>query len=505
MSKKIILNDNEVVFNEDVSAAQDWRSRDLNRALEGMFGATFLAGSVTAGSITAGAILTGLSVNGSTTNLSVSVAPGLGVFSFGGDTTLNNRYRLASAETSVSLPLPFPHATLYRWDLIEVSAEEVTATETRQVLTTIGPTRALVPTVVPKTVSSNLKFRVRAGTADTLAAARLPALQPDAAWLPLAGILVSPGDLTANGNRILDLRKMFSYCSPGRSFVQNDIRDGFEKDVSMSSNGVMINAAQNWVHMGNYRSPLGAAPYQSAANRPQIDPNTDKPSSLVLQVDRWYYVYAYRPTLNCGHTSMVLTGVAPVATDTDERGRPSTSFDLPVPWPAADASAPAMYMGAVRLYDNGGTFYPLPFRKSGGYTALAYQSEAGYSGASSEGKLHGGGGDLIAPGDVIATTVNPDGDSLEAVPPHSRLVRLSFQFENAVTSASSLSFSVRADMTPAFIVYRVADVDPDHMVTAEVDVPVDGGFSVSFLCTGSTPTDIGAFRGWVQGFYEEMP
>jgi hypothetical protein len=505
MSKKIILNDNEVVFNEDVSSAQDWRSRDLNRALEAMFNATFLAGSATPGTITAGAIVSGLIVNGSTTNLSVNITPGLGLFSFGGDTTQNNRYRLASSETTVNLPLPFPSPTLYRWDVIEVSAEEITETETRQVLTSIGPTRTLVPTVVPKIVSSNLKFRVRAGSADTLANARLPALQPDPAWLPIAGILVSPADLVASDNKLLDLRKMFSYCSPARSFVQNDIRDGFDKQVSMSSDGAMVSAAQNWVHMGNYRSPIGATPQQSTINRPQLNPNVDKPASLALAVNQWYYIYAYRPTLNCGYTAMVLTNVAPISNDTDDRGKPSGTFDLPVPWPTTDASAPAMYMGAIRLYDNGGTFYPLPFRKSGGYTAISYNAEAGYSGADTQGKIHNAGGSLIGPGITATETINPDGDGLEAVPPHSRLVRLTLQFENVSTSATSLSFNVRSDMSPAFIVYRVADIDPDHMVTAELDVPVSSNFSVSFICSGSTPTDVGAFRGWVEGFYEEMP
>ncbi len=504
MSKKIILNDNEVVFNEDVSAAQDWRSQDLNRALEAMFGATFLAGSGVAGQITAGAILTGLLVNGSATNLSLDITPGMGIFSFGGDLTFNNRYRLASLTSSTNVTLPLPHSSLYRWDLLEVSAEEITATETRQVLTAIGPTRALVPTVVPKTVSSNLKFRIRSGTPAALDSARLPALQPDPAWLPVCGILITPGDLTASGNKILDLRKLFSYCSPGRSFIQNDNQDGFDKPIAMSSNGATISVAQNWVRMGGYHSPIGATTQQSTINRPQINPNTDKPASLTLQVNRWYYIYAYRPTRNCGHTSMVLTNVAPISDDSDDRGRPSSSFDLPVPWPTTDASAPALYMGAVRLYDNSGTMTPLPFRKSGGYTALAFESSAGLSGASTQGKIHNAGGSLITPGTDITRTINPDGDSLEAVPPHCRLVRLSLQFENVSTSAGPMNFTFRSDMSVPFNVYRVSEVDPDHMVTAEVDVPVDSSFSVTFICTG-TGGDTGAVRGWVQGFYEEMP
>jgi len=504
MVKKIILNDNEVVFNEDVSDAQDWRSQDLNSALEAMFNGSFRGGPSSVGTVFAGSILSGLLIGTSLTNLNITVSSGLGIFAFGGgDTSRNNRYRLASVDGDTTLTLPVAHTTLHRWDLIEVSAEEVTATETRQVLTNIGPTRTLVPTVVPKTVSSNLKLRIRSGVPDSLANARLPTLQPDQAWLPVAAIRVTPSAVISAGFQVLDLRKMFEFCSPPRPTNTN--KDGFRSAVSMSSNGQMVTATANWVHMGQYCSPLGTTPQQASLGRPQINVNVDKPASLVLQVNRWYYIYAYRPNLNCGFSAMVLTSVPPDATDNHTRGKPSAALDLPVPWPVSDPNAVAMYMGAVRLYDNGGTFFPLPFRKAGGYTALAYTSEAGYAGAATQGKIHPAGGALIAPSTTQTDTINPDGDGFEAVPPHSRLVKVNFQFENISTSVSSLGFAVRANLTPPFVLYGVTEIDPDHMVTTGLDVPVDSTFSISIICSGSTPTDVGAWRGWVQGYYEEMP
>lgn len=504
MTKKVILNDNEVVFNEDVSAAQDWRSQDLNSSLEAIFQGTYKSGPSTPLAVVAGAVLSGLLLDTSTLNLTVTVSGGLAVFGFGGgDVSMVNRFRLASSD-STSLVLPVAHVTLHRWDVIEVSAEEITTTETRQVLTSLGPVRRLVNTVVPKFVSSNLKLRVRSGTPDVLDAARLPALQPDQAWLPVAAIRVAPGALTTSGLQILDLRKQFSFCSPPTPTNLN--RDGFRSPVAMSSNGQMISAAPNWVHMGQYFSPLGTSVKQNALNRPQINVNVDKPSSLSLQFNRWYYIYAYRPHINCGYSSMVLSSVPPDATDAYTRGRPSGSFELPVPWPATEPSAVAMYMGAVRLYTTGGVFYPLPFRKAGGYTALAYNAEAGYDGANTQGKIHSGTATIISPGATQTRTVNPDGDGLEAVPPHSRLVRVSLILENSDASATPLNYSLRTNTIPhPFILYRVLDVDPDHMADFEVDVPLDSNMSFSLICTGDTPGDEGIWRGFVRGFFEEMP
>jgi hypothetical protein len=151
MSKKIILNDKEVVFNEDVSAAQDWRSRDLNRLLEAMRYGTFENGPVISGSVVGSCAISGLELVRSGTNLDVIIGPGCGLFGFGGtDSDFENNYQISSLEDPVTLSLPVSVAGQYRYDLIEMSAEQVTTTEIRQVLRPLGPTQVLQNTVVPK-------------------------------------------------------------------------------------------------------------------------------------------------------------------------------------------------------------------------------------------------------------------------------------------------------------------------------------------------------------------
>jgi len=504
MVKKIVLNDNEVVWNEDVSAAQDWRSQDLNSALEARFQASFRSGSATPGIVTSGAILSGLTVTGSTTNLSVTVSGGLAIFGFGGgDVSYDNRFRLASldADTVVSLLASSP--TLHRWDIIEVSAEEVTSTETRSVLTSIGPTRRLIDTTVNKVISSNLRVRVRSGVAAALTAARLPALQPNPAWLPIAAVRIAPGVLIAStGTQIIDLRKFLDYCSPARN--SPSIRDGFQSSLTLSSSDRYVYASHAWVNVGGYCGPLNTTPFQNTVNRPILDVNTDKPASLALSANQWYYLYAYRPTLNCGYTSLVLTAVPPDSSISNNQGRPSAPFELPVPWPATDASAPSLYLGAVRLYTTAGVFYPLPFRKMGNYTALAYRSSGAFTGATTQGQIHSGGGSFVTPGTPVTRTINPDGDGFNVVPPHTKLVRVSWQLENVAISVDPMQFDIVTDLPHPFYLYRTQNLDPDVRAYVELDVPTDDNFSYTVIATG-TVTDQGVFRGWVQGFYEDMP
>lgn len=507
--KRVKLYDREVATNEDAQLGLDLRSLDLNASLEAAFLGSFGGGPTASSSVRAGAILSGLMVTGSTTGLSVNVSSGLAVFGFGTTDSAQNRYRLGSLDASSSLSLPVSDPAFYRWDLIEVSAEEVVTTEVRQVLS-VGPRRGLVNTPLEKFVTTGLRVRVRPGKPESLADARLPALQPDAAWLPIAAVRVTPGALTLSGALIFDLRKLLHYCSPTRRVLASGgIRfegglGGFDSPVSVSSSERYVNVAPVWARLGNYCSPLGPTPGSLITEAPRLDVNSDKPVGLSLAEDTWYYVYAYRPHVSCGFSALVLSSVPPLVTNSYDRGIPSSSLELPTPWALSDVTLAAQYVGAVRLYNNSGTYYPLPFVKVGGFTSLTYESAGLFVGANTQGKIHAGARNLVGPGSPITRNITPDGDGLPSVPPHAKRVRLSFHLENLITSSNPLDFLITSSSTPPFVVYRAYGISPGYSVSPEVDCPTESSFALSIAVAGSVPDQAGV-RGWVRGFYEDLP
>ena len=236
MTKKYILNDNEVATNEDVQSNDEWNSQTLYRIVEAIQSGTFTSSS--GSPVVPGSILAGFDLVPSTTNLSYTVRPGSGFFSFPTvDPLVNGTTQMASLESDYVLSLPVASVAEYRWDLVEVSATKTVSSSLRGVVG--GGSSAPVPTLVPKLEENQLSFRVRSGPPNaSRSLARIPDLDLSNEWIPLAAIEVSPSALTANTLQVLDLRKKFSrirhqeipssgrnYCSGFASFDEEVVID----------------------------------------------------------------------------------------------------------------------------------------------------------------------------------------------------------------------------------------------------------------------------------------
>lgn len=504
MSKKIIFNDNELVTNEDVEQGIDWRGRDLYRWLEGFLQNTFGSDPGT-GMIEGGAIISGLEMTLSPTNLDVTITPGSALMAIGGeDVAFTNSFQMGSSESDVVLSLPVADAALFRWDLIECSVSQVVTRESRQVLST-GPLRTLSPTDVDKLQENVLQFRVRSGSPDTSTNAMLPFLGPDPAWIPLFAVRVDPGRVTlltgvgaTQNAQTFDLRKLLSRARP-----DSGLAHGFQYPVTLSITAGLISSHRNWVQTKNYNSPVGVGHYiditagrsgPPVPTRPLANVNTDKAAFLTLAVDRWYYIYAFRPHNNSGYTSMFLSDIVPnTATGSPTGGAAALALALPAPF--KPDVAPSQYMGAVRLVQSGALFLPRGFRQNSGYVSMGTISRTGLAGAVFNSEILSGG---VPTG---STTVNLIGaDSVLTVPPHCRMARIAFDMTGGVAGSGITFFS-----------YEDYAMYTTSLVTGEkeqiiLDVPLDFSSSgVKEFGIEVTGSALALVRAYVLGYYEEMP
>ena len=499
MSKKIILNDNEVVFNEDVEAAQNWRQRDFNRVLEAMWRGTFGQGPLIAGTVVGAAIVSGLDLIKSATNLTVLITPGTALFGFGGtDTAFDNIYQLATSEATVTLALNVAHPTLYRWDIIEVSAEKIVTTETRKVLTALGPTRRLVDTVVPKVEENRLKFRVR--PSDSYLApllAKMQPLQPDPAWLPLFAIFIPPAALTAAPSVQHDLRLWLRNFDTTNfaSQAMNGWRSppSLFKDDPGSGGGNRVLTPQNAVTISGYTAPVGFNSLGTNPTRLGININVERPTGLTYVVDRWYYLYAVRPHLNCGFVALTLSDLAPPVNTGIPNGT-RIGLPLPPPWPA-EPTAPGYYLGAIRLFDaGGGNFNIHDFVKAGNYVSFpGYQEPLNPPGAAATSRFLL---ELAASG-LSTRTINPGTDGPDVVPPHVCLVKTLWYVE---TNVSDVTLTVFTQNGFVIIIQRVKANDTGYF-TVDIPLPFDGSTQYQFRINGGTAT----VEANILGYYEDLP
>jgi hypothetical protein len=503
MSKKVVFNSNEVVTNEDVQRALDWRARDLHRWLEAILG-TFGSDPGT-GVIEGGAIMSGLDMTFSSTNLDITLSPGSALLAIGGaDASVDNSFQTGTSESATVLSLPVADAALYRWDLVECSVSQVTTRESRQVLST-GPLRTLSPTDVDKFKENILQFRIRSGTPDAADVALLPFLQPDAAWLPLFAVRVEPGMVTLLGSggasnaQSFDLRKMLAR-------VRSDIElaNGFQSPVSMTSSGEEVESHRNWVQMGNYNSPVAGNFHINTVSglsglpvqvRPSVNVNTDKAAGVTLAVDTWYSIFAYRPHNNSGFTSMYLSDGRPNVVGAPI-GATATFRTVPsLPLPFRPDTAPTQYMGSVRLALSGSTFLPRHFRQNGGYVAIGSVSRLGFAGAVSNSEIFNSAAVIgLQTINLLAT-----GDGVLTVPPHCGMARVAFEFSgNPILTVSFSVFSF-----DDYLLYSV-NLAVDDKKQVVLDIPLDNSTSskeFKLELAGSASF----VRAYVLGYYEETP
>lgn len=487
MSKKIILNDNEVVFNEDVAQAQDWRQRDFNRFLESQRSGLFGHGPIIVGTV-ASATMSGLEIVRSAGDLTVIITPGTAIFGFGGtDTTVNNRYQLSSAEEPVNLTLTVADPLLTRWDLIEVSAQKVVSSEIRRVLSP-GPTRRLVPVLLPKVEENRLVFRVRSGTGALLGTALIPPLRPDLAWLPLYAVQVLPLSLIASTAVTYDLRLWLSNFSV--SGATSSFTDGWRSPPSAfleSPSVISVNA--NVVTMTGYSSPV-ASNQVGFNSLLSLDINRRRPPGIsAYVVDRWYYIYATRPHRNCGITTLSISESPPLPGSSPDGTR--FGISLSAPWPS-DSSSRSRYLCAVRLYEiGGGNFGIRDFVRVGNYVPLtSYLYPSGPPGAAHPNVIV----DSLTPSVILHSTRINLGIAL--VPPHTKLVRTSWYVK---ATGGTAYFAVLTSTN--FVLNEFQIVFGDTMCfTVDIPMPLDGSTEFKYR-VGVNQVSVKAL---VTGYYEDL-
>ena len=501
MSKKIVLNNNEVVTNEDVAEAQDLRARDLSRVLEGHLLSSLGSGPTTSLVIESGAVISGLSLTRSSSNMSVSISRGAALIGFGGASVENdNIYQLSSLEHPISLGIsPAPAVGQTRYDVIECSAVQITETAARQVLTSLGPTRRLVPTTVPKIVNNTLLIRVRSGVPASSSSATSPSLRPDPAWMPLYVVGVTGGALNTSSLAIYDVRRWVSRTNAHG--LLSSVVDGFRSSPHMylaAGSSTVITVGANEVSIGGYTSLVGSSAFSSTLTAPlSIDVSARIPSGVTRAVDQWYYLYAVRPNSSCGHVVLTYTADPPPFGPNFPHGT-RTNLPLPAPWPN-DPTSVGHYVGAFRLYSSGGDFFVRDFLQVGNFVTVAtIQDGINPPGANSSPAFASIPSLPDASNQLV--TINPglSGDSV--VPPHTRMVKTHWTFNNVTATGYIVSF-----ITQSGFVFASRSF-PSGRGYIELDVPLPADSSmemtvrVSTTPAGST-TSVDAF---VLGYYEGL-
>lgn len=493
MSKKIILNDNEVVFNEDVAAAQDFRQLDFNRLLEAQWSGRFGQGPFIPGSKVGACVVSDLGIFPSNTDLSVSIAGGSALFGFGNafGPTGSNIYQLSSAEGTTVLPLGVSHPTQTRWDIIEVSVDKIVTNETRKVLTSFGPSRRLVDVSVPKLEENRLKFRVRSGTPAIGSAALIPFIQPDAAWLPLYAINIPPLALTASLSTIYDLRLWLSNFTTTNA--DSILTDGWRSTPSVVlENPSLLSVSSNVVTLLGYNAPVSSNLVGSTPTRLRLDINAQRPPGIVsYNVDQWYYVYVTRPHRNCGLTTLSISDLPPpLGPNLPEGTRQGIS--LSSPWPT-DSSSRSRYLCSVKLYELGGSNYGIrTFARVGNFVSMSsILFPSAPPGANVLNKFV----DLSSTAVPAVVRINPAvGSAL--VPPHVKLVKTTWYVKPLVTD---VTFSLMTK--EGFIIdAQSISMGTSYSTTLDVPLPADGTTEVYYRVAGGAIE----LRAATVGYYEDL-
>jgi|10_taG_2_1085330.scaffolds.fasta_scaffold01307_3 hypothetical protein len=505
MSKKIILNDNEVVTNEDVTKASEWSNRDHLRVMDGVVSGDMDVTGPAAGTFIAEAIASGLGIDFSSTNLDVTVQPGQALFRVGTfDADTESPLQLATLESPYTISLPVADGSGYRWSLIEVGVETLVGREDREVLTRVGPYRkTLVTTSVEKTRTRSLRFRVRSGAANsTYEDAALPSLQPDLSWLPLWAVLVAPSQTVISGANHMDMRKFAHRMVSGgnASFLRG--WDSAPPSLYKRSTSVMMTSAREVV-VGGYRGTLvglNARSFVPQAPSVGANDNLARRSGLALNTNDWFYIYAYRPSSSCGFIGLMIDSTPPLhGNEGYEHGNFNSVFGSPgVPGPfPASGTASYHFLGSVkfRLDATSGLFEYRDFHKAGNYVVLSGARSTNVpTGANyiAQSALTGSG--TVTLNLSALTDVNGD----QILPDHARMAKINFSF--LATGAGSIS--IQTDDGSQLWATAYAGAGGSDSITLDVPLPFSGnmGFIVVKQGTPSITYDI-----VVTGFYEDLP
>lgn len=421
MSKSIILSDREIATNEDVSNLQAWRRQDLDRYLEGKrFGTT---GS-TVSSLTAAGVVSGLSLYTYGDEPKITVLPGQGFFGFPpGDLDPSypeNTYQVCSLDESVSVSIKTPSSGMAQWYIVEATAVREVAQEVRNFVPTTGYGITLSPMTTDKVRTNKIQIAVRAGVVAAAADATIPSLNTSASWTPLYAIRVT--DVASAYWEVYDLRlwtgnfrrerrrHLISSASTS-SWVTEYPRVVRKSDSVLSVSRVAVG-------IQNYEQEIDdSAVWGGTTTNPfvDLDINAERPSSVTLEADRWFYLYAVRPNYNSGLTVLTYSNKSPI----DTGGFSPDGLSLPPVWASAPSFVTGCYLGAFRVYELGGGSWGIKeFSQAGNYNTITGIADGAPSGADLNNQAHNASTPTI--GSWVDFGIN---DSGPIIPAHSKMVK----------------------------------------------------------------------------------
>jgi hypothetical protein len=509
MSKRIWYNDQEVIVNEDVFDDVSYARRDYHRLIEGeLFRTLGNASGLTAGQVQAGCVLSGFDITRSTTNMNVTIAPGMAAIAFGGvDATIESNYQVATLETAATLTVSPPSIGFERYDVVEISGLRSVANETREVLALVAGRRRLVPTPVPKLQTNSVQVRIRPGVQAATGTAMCPALRPDQAWIPIHVLYVPSGATTASGSIWLqDHRKFLKNVVPGISFGQNLASQPSVKAVN-DDNTIRINAGRLLLgdYVGELKNQIGAGMFALAPSSEfimAITGSTVLPASIAPAADKWFYLYAYRPDPSSGYVSVLISDLPPVSGTSARIFSAPAGVVAPRPW--TSASLITYHLASFKMYDSGsGVWRCRDFVRTGTYTAVTGARDV-FAGTNDNVVFNGG---VSAAGQNVTVE---DASSALAIPPHVNFVRLQVDLSNATATRTLGTLRVQSVGTATGFATNWGNINFDMTQyvsqTATVDIYLGGtgGRQIRLLPTFVSGTLLNVIVR-VVGFFEEVP
>jgi hypothetical protein len=509
MSKRIWYNDQEVILNEDVFDDVSYARRDYHRLIEGeLFRTLGNASSLTAGQVQAGCVLSGFDITRSTTNMNITIAPGMAAIAFGGiDTDIESHYQVATAEAATTLSVAPPSTGFDRYDVVEISGLRSVASETREVLALVAGRRRLVPTPVPKLQTNSVQVRLRTGVQAATGTAMCPALRPDPAWIPIYVLFTPSGTTTASGGvSYQDHRKFLKNVVPGISFGQNLAYQPAVKAVN-DDNTIRVNAGRILIgdYIGELKNSNGAGMFVLAPSSEYltaITGSTVLPSSIAPAADKWFYLYAYRPDPSSGYVSALISDLPPVSGTSARLLSAPTSVVAPRPWTSANLVT--YHLASFKMYDSGAGFWRCrDFVRTGTYTAITGQRDV-FPGTNDNVVFNSG---VSAAGQDVTVE---DASSALAIPPHAHFVKLQIDLSNSGATRTMGTLRVQSVATASGLATNWGNINFDMTQyvsqTATVDIYLGGagGRQIRLLPTFLSGTLLTVVVR-VIGFYEEVP
>lgn len=402
---KLIQNNDEVAWNEDINDVQDLITRDINQFLEG---SAFYNTLGTLGSaipiplcLIGGFDIT-FTLGGS---LNCSISPGVALVDrqetdvWAPPSHLAGQYKHNNCQTAyntANYPLTIvanSDPTNDRIDVIGVKFRKVSTNETRPVQISIDNRRVIQNISVPKHVEYVVDtFTIDSGTLAAPESARMNNLDSDPTWLPLFAIRVVANTTGfATVPQVIDLRLF--YHPKSAAGTMSGLVQPAHITTFVASDGINLNewigVYKNGIYDNGFQFPVvGSSKYSYIENPISVFPISIKDpeykyllaNGITRAIDTYYYLYSFRPSARTGYSSLLITTVSPnngSGFATNKACNPSSTVIPPPPYPLVAIQSTVHYLSSFKLFDNTedtparSEFQVRPFKRCGSYVEIS--------------------------------------------------------------------------------------------------------------------------------------